>query len=224
MGVYKEPNTPFLSRTIRLGQAALPVKPVSRAGRSFSRKPERPADAVKEPVRPEIRSHEPRGPARPSAAAALKRPMPTVLGPRLATEEVGSLLITEGWDDYRLLDMGEGEKLERYGALTVVRPEPQAMGPRRLDPSIWAAAGAAFTGDVEEDGPGRWRTEPGIGTAWEMRVMDLPVVCQLTSFRHVGIFAEQIAHWNWMAERLRAHRGPERPKLLNLFGYTASLR
>ena len=146
--------------------------------------------------------------------------MPAVLGPRLASEEVGSLLVTEGWDDYRLLDMGEGEKLERYGALTVIRPEPQAMGPRRLAPSVWAAAGAAFTGDVEEDGPGRWRTEPGIGTAWEMRVMGLPVVCQLTAFRHVGIFAEQIAHWTWMAERLKAHRGSEKPKLLNLFGYT----
>ena len=50
--------------------------------------------------------------------------------------------------------------------------------------------------------------------------MGLPVVCQLTAFRHVGIFAEQIAHWSWMVERLKAHRGPERPKLLNLFGYT----
>nr|WP_210199935.1 class I SAM-dependent methyltransferase [Pleomorphomonas diazotrophica] len=168
----------------------------------------------------EARTQELRGPARPSGAATLKRPMPAVLGPRIVSEEVGSLLVTEGWDDYRLLDMGEGEKLERYGALTVIRPEPQAMGPRRLAPSIWAAAGAAFTGDIEEDGPGRWRTEPGIGTAWEMRVMDIPVVCQLTSFRHVGIFAEQIAHWTWMVERLKAHRGPEKPRLLNLFGYT----
>ncbi len=174
--------------------------------------------------RPESRapesSRDSRGPARPSGAAAPKRPMPTVLGPRRAEEQVGSLLVTDGWDDYRLLDMGEGEKLERYGDLMVVRPEPQAMGPRRLDPAVWAAAGAAFTGDVEEDGPGRWRTAEGIGTAWEMRVMGLPVVCRLTAFRHVGIFAEQIAHWTFMAERLKAHRGPDKPRLLNLFGYT----
>lgn len=209
-GVYKGPK--YLScRTTALAKPPHPTKPAS--GRPSLRKPERLANAASS--RPEAR-----GPARPSGAATLKRPMPAVLGPRLASEEVGSLLVTEGWDDYRLLDMGEGEKLERYGALTVVRPEPQAMGPRRLASSIWAAAGAAFTGDVEEDGPGRWRTEPGIGTAWEMRVMDIPVVCQLTSFRHVGIFAEQIAHWTWMAERLKAHRGPEKPKLLNLFGYT----
>lgn len=196
-----------------------PPKP-QRAGRP---NPQKPADSRPEQrsdQRSAPRASEPRGPARPSGAAQPKRPMPAVLGPRQAAEEVGSLVITDGWDDYRLLDMGEGEKLERYGALTVVRPEPQAMGPRRLDPSVWAAAGAAFTGDVEEDGPGRWRTADGIGTNWQMSVMGLPIVCQLTAFRHVGIFAEQIAHWNWMAERLKAHRGPEKPKLLNLFGYT----
>lgn len=148
--------------------------------------------------------------------------MPAVLGPRRAEERFGEVLITEGWDDYRLLDMGEGEKLERYGALTVIRPEPQAMGPRRLAPSVWAAAGAAFTGDTEEEGPGRWRKAAGIGDAWQMDVLGLPVTCQLTSFRHVGIFAEQVAHWTWMADRLgrQAGEGSERPRLLNLFGYT----
>lgn len=94
------------------------------------------------------------------------------------------------------------------------------MGPRRLDPAVWSAAGAAFTGDTEEEGPGRWRTAPGVGESWEMAVLGLPFVCRLTSFRHVGVFPEQIAHWTTMAERLRAHRGEGRPKLLNLFGYT----
>lgn len=134
---------------------------------------------------------------------------------------MGDLLITDGWDGYRLLDMGEGEKLERYGALTVVRPEPQAMGPRRLDPAIWAAAGAAFTGDTDEEGPGRWRTAPGIGDSWEIDVLGLPAICRLTSFRYVGIFAEQVAHWTDMANRIAARRAAgARPKLLNLFGYT----
>lgn len=162
-----------------------------------------------------------RGPARPSAAPAPRRPLPAVLGPRRVEERIGEILVTDGWGGYRLLDMGEGEKLERYGALTLVRPEPQAMGPRRLAPEVWTAAGAAFTGDVEEEGPGRWRTAEGIGQSWEMAVMDIPIVCQLTSFRHVGIFAEQIVHWSWMAERIAAAcAAGRRPKLLNLFGYT----
>jgi 23S rRNA (cytosine1962-C5)-methyltransferase len=157
-------------------------------------------------------------PARPSAAPAPKRPMPAVLGPRRVEEVTGTLLTSDGWDDYALLDMGEGEKLERYGALTVVRPEPHAMGPRRLPPETWAAADAAFTGDVDEEGPGRWRTRPGIGETWEMGVGGLPIVCRLTSYRHVGIFPEQIVHWTYMAERLKGRGRPAR--LLNLFGYT----
>jgi 23S rRNA (cytosine1962-C5)-methyltransferase len=133
-------------------------------------------------------------------------------------ETVGAVLVTPGWEDYALLDMGVGEKLERYGSLTLVRPEPQAMGPRRLSPAVWQGAGAAFTGDVEEEGPGRWKSAPGIGESWEMAVLGIPFICRLTSFRHVGIFPEQIEHWTWMADRIRATGG--RPRLLNLFGYT----
>nr|WP_244635671.1 class I SAM-dependent methyltransferase [Chthonobacter albigriseus] len=147
--------------------------------------------------------------------------MPLPEGPRRVTEVVGTLLETTGWTDYALLDMGAGEKLERYGELTVVRPEPQAMGPRRLSAETWAAAGAAFTGDTEEEGPGRWRTTTRLST-WEMSVLGLPFICQLTSFRHVGVFPEQIVHWSWMADRIRARvsAGGDRPRLLNLFGYT----
>jgi 23S rRNA (cytosine1962-C5)-methyltransferase len=148
--------------------------------------------------------------------------MPEVSGARVIEERCGEVLVTDGWDHYRLLDMGEGEKLERYGDLVVVRPEPQAMGPRRLSPDVWASAGAAFTGDTDEEGPGRWRTADGIGEAWQIEVMDIPVTCRLTSFRHVGLFAEQIVHWQWMAERVAAAvaNGGEKPRLLNLFGYT----
>lgn len=185
-------------------------RPIDRPHKAPPRRPDRPAPR-----------HD-AGPARPSAAPALKRPLPPTLGPRLASEAIGNVLVTDGWDDYRLLDMGEGEKLERYGDLVVARPEPQAMGPRRLPAAVWADAGAAFTGDTDEEGPGRWRKADGIGDAWQMSVMDIPITCQLTSFRHVGIFAEQIVHWRWMAERIAARlaAGGERPRLLNLFGYT----
>jgi 23S rRNA (cytosine1962-C5)-methyltransferase len=163
------------------------------------------------------------GPARPSGAAPTRRPPPTPRGPRKAREEIGTLLVTDGWDDYALLDSGSGEKLERYGNLVVTRPEPQAMGPRRLPPSAWIKAGAAFTGDVEEEGPGRWRTAPGVGESWEMSVLGIPFVCRLTAFRHVGVFPEQIVHWERMAASIRAlaaARPAMRPRILNLFGYT----
>jgi 23S rRNA (cytosine1962-C5)-methyltransferase len=129
--------------------------------------------------------------------------------------------VTEGWSDYALLDAGAGEKLERYGGLTVVRPEPQAMGPRRLPASDWSGADAAFTGDVEEEGPGRWRTAPGLGETWEMSVLGVAFVCRLTAFRHVGVFPEQVVHWTRMADAVRRQgAGGARPRILNLFGYT----
>lgn len=128
------------------------------------------------------------------------------------------ILSTPGWEDFALIDMGEGEKLERYGEMTIVRPEPQALGSRRLPPAQWAKADAAFTGDVEEEGPGRWRFERPLPESWQMRLGNVRFACRFTSFRHVGIFPEQVTHWTHVQERIRAARRPV--KVLNLFGYT----
>lgn len=66
------------------------------------------------------------------------------------------LLTADGWEDFALLDSGGGRKLERYGAVTVIRPEPQAMWRPALAEDRWAAD-AVFTGADEDEGPGRWR-------------------------------------------------------------------
>ncbi|GGE89830.1 SAM-dependent methyltransferase [Stappia taiwanensis] len=128
------------------------------------------------------------------------------------------MLETRGWDDYALLDMGEGRKLERYGPVTVDRPEPQAMGPRRLPPRAWDAADAIFTGTDEDDGPGRWRVNRDLPETWEMAYDGVRYLGRFMSFRHVGVFPEQAAHWQWMADQVRRANRPL--KVLNLFGYT----
>ena len=133
------------------------------------------------------------------------------------------MLTTDGWDDYRLLDMGrndkgEGEKLERYGPLTIVRPEPQALGTRRLSDAVWEKADAVFTGDTDEEGPGRWRFRGDLDETWPMACGPVKFLGRFTSFRHVGLFPEQVAHWIWMRERITAAKRPVR--ILNLFGYT----
>lgn len=133
------------------------------------------------------------------------------------------MLETAGWDDYRLLDMGEGQKLEQYGRYTLVRPEPQAMGARRLTPVVWERADAVFSGDVEEEGPGRWRFAGSVSETWDMRYGPVSYRGRFMSFRHVGVFPEQAAHWDWVNAQVRAEkqRAPDRPvKILNLFGYT----
>ncbi|MGH6926024.1 MAG: class I SAM-dependent methyltransferase [Propylenella sp.] len=128
------------------------------------------------------------------------------------------ILTTKGLDDYALLDSGHGRKLERFGALTLDRPEEQAMWSPRLDKAAWEAADAVFTGDTDEEGAGRWKRRPGLGESWTCRHGAIRFSCKFTSFRHVGAFPEQEAHWAYMRKRLAAAGGT--PVLLNLFGYT----
>ncbi|GGB57751.1 SAM-dependent methyltransferase [Roseibium aquae] len=133
------------------------------------------------------------------------------------------MLETAGWTDYALLDMGDGEKLERYGRFTIVRPEPQAMGRRRLKPAVWDRADAAFSGDTEEEGPGRWKFSGNVPEIWQMAYGPVKFHGRFMSFRHVGVFPEQAAHWDWVNTKIRQEHEhqPDRPlKVLNLFGYT----
>jgi 23S rRNA (cytosine1962-C5)-methyltransferase len=128
------------------------------------------------------------------------------------------ILTTKGLDDYALVDSGHGRKLERFGALLLDRPEEQAIWTPRLSKSEWEKADAIFTGDVDEEGAGRWKRRAGLEEAWECRHGAIRYICRFTSFRHVGAFPEQEAHFSFMRERLRI--GDEKPSLLNLFGYT----
>ena len=158
----------------------------------------------------------------------MTRPSPTPEARRAADVASGVtsrwplMLEMAGWEDYALLDSGHGRKLERYGRVVTIRPEEQALWTPRLPAARWEAADAIFTGDVEEEGPGRWRFPRPIAEDWQMRHGPVRWISRFTSFRHVGVFPEQAAHWDWMADRIagRVAAGGERPKLLNLFGYT----
>ncbi|WP_324762784.1 class I SAM-dependent rRNA methyltransferase [Sinorhizobium meliloti] len=134
-------------------------------------------------------------------------------------ERVPLILETAAAAGYHLVDSGDGEKLEQYGPYRIVRPEAQALWPKALPASIWERADAVFTGDTEEDGMGRWRF-PGevLGETWPMQLLDTDFLGRFTSFRHVGVFPEQLAHWSWMRDQVAAAGRPL--KVLNLFGYT----
>jgi 23S rRNA (cytosine1962-C5)-methyltransferase len=122
----------------------------------------------------------------------------------------------EGWDGYALLDSGAGRKLERYGAVTVVRPEAQCLW-RPSHPDAWASADAIFEG-AEDEEAGRWRRSGPVPESWPMVWRDIRFEARLTAFRHLGLFPEQAANWAWLDARLR-RLSPGRPTL-NLFGYT----
>lgn len=161
-------------------------------------------------------AHQPKSPIAPPARPS-RRP---AARSRLA-EELGILLVTDADRDYALLDSGGGEKLERYGELTIIRPEAQAMWQRSLPDRDWLAADAVFTGDTDEEGLGRWHfPKAPLGETFPMAWDGLAYKGRFTSFRHTGVFPEQAAHWRFLAEQLaRSERG-EPLSVLNLFGYT----
>ena len=125
------------------------------------------------------------------------------------------LLVPEAWQDYALLDSGGGRKLERFGVVTVVRPEAQALWQSRLPERDWNAAHAVF----EYGGAGEnWREQHAHPAHWPMRYADLEFVARLTPFRHVGVFPEQAAQWDWVGGLVRG--ATTQPRILNLFAYT----
>jgi 23S rRNA (cytosine1962-C5)-methyltransferase len=120
-------------------------------------------------------------------------------------------LIAEAWPDWALIDCGNGQKLERYGKIRVVRPEPQAM---------WAPAAADWDPDAtfmpgsDEEGGGRWVQHRPVPRQWELSRGNVRFAASLTPFRHLGFFPDMAPQWDWMRER------SANAEVLNLFGYT----
>ena len=150
----------------------------------------------------------------PSTQKAAEGVAPAGLGSPLRVIE------TAGFADYALLDSGTGRKLERFGRIVVDRPEPQALWTPHLKKADWEKAHAVFSGDDEDD-KGRWRIDRPVPESWPIKVRDVTMVCRLSGFRHLGLFPEQLPHWEWMLARLAEKRG-EPARVLNLFAYTGA--
>lgn len=134
-------------------------------------------------------------------------------------ENLPLIMETKASADYALIDSGNGRKLERYGALRIVRPEGQALWQPALSEKEWANVDAIFTGNTDEEGMGRWNfPKQPLGETWPLAWNGLPFLGRFTSFRHVGVFPEQDAHWRYMETLIKDANRPV--KVLNLFGYT----
>jgi len=150
-------------------------------------------------------------------------------------------LIVHPWYDYELLDSGDNRKLERWGKFILIRPETQALWRPMRQVSEWARADAEFK--FAEGGKGGWMMRGGnakgavvasMPKSWEMqwdyKNFQTRFTVRLASFKHTGVFPEQSANWEWIAERIarmqKAGGGADsshhatQPKVLNLFGYT----
>ena len=126
------------------------------------------------------------------------------------------LMVGEGWEGgYRLLDSGNGRKLEQFGPHAFIRPEPQAMWhPRMAD---WQAAGEFIPGS-DEDGGGRWQLDQSLPEdGWPVSWNEVTFTAQPTPFRHLQFFPDMAPVWDWMREQLS---GMTEAETMNLFGYT----
>lgn len=134
--------------------------------------------------------------------------------------------LTPSFGDYELIDTGDFEKLERFGQYVARRPEPQAIWRRSLTEEEWRRlADASFLRDGRSEERGEWRLRSGMPSRWTVDYayegMRLRMRLGLTSFKHVGLFPEQAANWNFIYDNCVRMRAEERtPKVLNLFAYT----
>jgi 23S rRNA (cytosine1962-C5)-methyltransferase len=120
-------------------------------------------------------------------------------------------------DPYELLDFGGGRKLERFGPHVLDRPSPAADRAARQRPQLWAQAAARY--DRDDSQAGRWSCVRPIDSAWQVCFGSLSLELKLTDSGQLGVFPEQAANWQWLAERVRQAGAI---KVLNLFAYTGA--
>ncbi len=124
--------------------------------------------------------------------------------------------VAENWKDYELLDTGDGERLERWGDIILIRPDPQVIWKTPKKDPRWKNAHARYI--RSGTGGGHWETYRPIPDSWQITYGDLIFHLKPMGFKHTGLFPEQAVNWDLMAEFIRKAGRPIR--VLNLFGYT----
>ncbi len=131
------------------------------------------------------------------------------------------IFCAKDWVDYELLDTGEGEKLERFGPYTFVRPYEDAVWKKTLSNKTWENINGKFWSS-KTGAKGGWKmiekNKGNVLSKWEMSYKDIKFIASPTPFRHLGFFPEQAHHWDFIEEKIKEAKRPV--KFLNLFGYT----
>lgn len=141
--------------------------------------------------------------------------------------------VPQNWKDYELLDSGRGAKLERFGEYVLARPEPKALWDKSMSDAEWNrlahtrfTPGAGF-GKAGKEDSGTWERLRNMPDQWWIRYNGGPkfsLRLGLTSFKHVGVFPEQAANWDYIFKQTSdiAAKTGSKPKVLNLFAYTGA--
>lgn len=123
--------------------------------------------------------------------------------------------------DYELLDMANGEKLERWGKYILIRPDPQIIWSKKENPKLWDKADARYI--RSNTGGGHWELKNSLPASWTTSFDNLTFNIKPMGFKHTGLFPEQYTNWMYMCHKIKEKlkRNPNREiKVLNLFAYT----
>ena len=120
------------------------------------------------------------------------------------------------WKDYVLLDAADGEKLEKWGGISLVRPDPQIIWKTEKTLPLWKTADGHY--HRSNQGGGKWEFSRKIPDAWTINYRELTFNIRPTGFKHTGLFPEQAVNWDFMADKIR--NANREINVLNLFAYT----
>lgn len=127
---------------------------------------------------------------------------------------------TKDWQDYELIDSSSGERLERWGNITLIRPDPQVIWKTPKKNPAWKKADARYS--RSNKGGGHWDVYKNFPEEWSISYKDLKFKIKPMGFKHTGLFPEQAVNWDYLREVIRKAQadGRDEIKVLNLFAYT----
>lgn len=121
--------------------------------------------------------------------------------------------------EYELLDMANGEKLERWGEYILIRPDPQIVWDKKTNKELWEKADARYI--RSSTGGGYWEKLKKMKDSWDISYLDMKFNIKLMGFKHTGLFPEQSVNWDYMIDKISKKRKEGKEvKVLNLFSYT----
>ena len=124
--------------------------------------------------------------------------------------------IAKNWEDYEIIDMANGEKLERWKDIILVRPDPQIIWKNKSRPKEWERQNAKY--NRSKTGGGSWEYKKELPKSWQVRYKNLVFNIKPMGFKHTGLFPEQAVNWDWMIDKIKNSK--KEIKVLNLFAYT----
>lgn len=124
--------------------------------------------------------------------------------------------IADNWQDYCLIDTSKGERLERWGNVTLIRPDPQIIWECNTPAKEWNNPHARYI--RSSSGGGHWEYSKTLPESWNIKYKNLTFMVKPTGFKHTGLFPEQAVNWDYCTELIKNAGRPV--KVLNLFAYT----